>query len=108
MKFALQGEILNVSDVNELAAASAISFQDELSAALADGVKQIDIDLSHADFVDCGGLGALAALRKKTCGTNGGIRIRLVNPTLPVKRIVSLMKMDRVFPVEEAEILQTE
>jgi anti-anti-sigma factor len=105
MKCAVNGDILNVSDIAELATASAISFQSELNAALADGVRQIDIDLSQTAFVDCGGLGALATLRKKTCGTNGNLRIRLLNPTQPIRRMVALMKMDRLFPVEECATL---
>ena len=61
MKITVIGDTVNVSDIQELANDSASSFQTQLDAALQDGVKHVDIDLSRADFVDCGGLGVLAA-----------------------------------------------
>jgi anti-anti-sigma factor len=98
MKITLNGEILTASDIGELATATANSFRSELHAALPAGLKQIDIDLSRTDFVDCGGLGALVSLRKKAGGPNGAIRIRVLNPPPSVQRMLNLMKLDQVFP----------
>lgn len=98
MKITIHGDHLNVSEIGELATATANSFRSELSAALLDGVKQIDLDLSQTTFVDCGGLGALVAIRKKA--GNGTATIRLLNPPKPLQHIVNMMKMDDVFPIE--------
>lgn len=100
MKFIVHGDTLNVSEIRELATATANSFQSELSAALPPGVKHIDLDLSQTTFVDCGGLGALVAVRKRTAGSDGTATIRLVNPPKPLQHIVTVMKMSDVFPIE--------
>jgi anti-anti-sigma factor len=98
MKIVVQGDTLNVSEIRELGNASANSFQSELSAALSDSVKHINVDLSQTSFVDCGGLGALVAIRNRA--TNGHTAtIRLLNPPKPLQRIVTMMKMDDVFPI---------
>ena len=65
MKIVVHGDTLDVSEIQELATATANSFQSQLTAALSDSVKHINLDLSQTTFVDCGGLGALVALRKK-------------------------------------------
>src|SRR5437763_14469103 len=98
MKITLLGDTLTASDISELATATVNSFHSELGAALPAGVKQIDIDLSRTDFVDCGGLGALVSLRKKAGGPNGAVRIRVLNPPPAVRRMFNLMKLDRMFP----------
>ncbi|HXS67771.1 MAG TPA: STAS domain-containing protein [Candidatus Polarisedimenticolia bacterium] len=98
MKIIVQGDKLNVSEIGELATVTANSFQSQLSAALSEGVKEIDLDLSQTTFVDCGGLGALVAIRKKA--GNGTATIRLLNPPKPLQHIMNMMKMDDVFPIE--------
>jgi len=100
MKLTVDGETLNVSDVAELGTATANSFQNELTAAIPSGVKQINIDLSHTDYVDCGGLGALVSVWKSAVGRNGAVRIRVLNPPHPVERMFNLTKLDQVFPIE--------
>ena len=100
MKCLVRGDTLNVSEITELATATANSFQSELSAALCDGVKCIDLDLSQTSFVDCGGLGALVALRKKTSNSHGTATIRLLNPPKPLQQIVDVMHMSDIFPME--------
>lgn len=100
MKIIVQGDTLNVSEIGDLATATANSFRSELSAALSDGVRQIDLDLSHTTFVDCGGLGALVAVRKKA--GNGTATIRLLNAPKPLQHIVNMMKMGDIFPIESS------
>src|ERR1043166_3312166 len=102
MKITLHGDTLNVSDIDELAIATVNSFRLELGALPA-GVKRIDIDLSRTDFVDCGGLGALVTLWKTAGGRNGGVRIRLLNAPAIVRRMMTLTRLDRVFPIEQVE-----
>ena len=99
MKILLHGDTMSVSDITELATSSVGSFRSELSA-LPSGVKQIEIDLAHTDFVDCTGLGALVSLWKTAGGHNGAIRIRVINPPQMVQRMWSLLRLDRVFPID--------
>lgn len=102
MKFVIHGDTLNVSEIRELATATANTFQSQLSAALSDSVKHITLDLSQTTFVDCGGLGALVAIRNKAShGT--GTTIRLLNPPKPLQHIVTMMKMSDVFPIATSE-----
>ncbi len=99
MKITLDGDRLNVTEIGDLATDTATAFQSELNAALQDGVKQVDIDLSRADFVDCGGLGALAAIRKRACNGHGGVTVRLLDPPKHVRRLIHLMRMDSILPI---------
>ena len=103
MKFVIHGDTLNVSEIRELATATANTFQSQLSAALSESVKHINLDLSQTTFVDCGGLGALVAIRKKASNGHGPATIHLVNPPKPLQHIVSMMKMSDVFPITTSD-----
>jgi anti-anti-sigma factor len=103
MKIVVHGDTLNVSEIRELATATANTFQSQLSAALSDSVKHINLDLSQTTFVDCGGLGALVAIRKKASNGNGSATIHLLNPPKPLQHIVSMMKMGDLFPTATSE-----
>jgi len=100
MKIVVHGDTVNVSEIRELGTATANSFQSALSAALPDSIKHIDLDLSQTTFVDCGGLGALVALRKRARHGESPATIRLFNAPKPLQHIVSMMKMGDVFPME--------
>src|ERR1044071_8492562 len=100
MKISVRGDTLTVSDIKELATTTANSFRSELNAALHHGVKRIDIDLSQTTFVDCGGLGALVAIWKKARNGSNSVTIHLLNPPKLLQRMVNLMKMESVFPIE--------
>ena len=103
MKIVVHGDTVNVSEIRELGIATANSFQSALSAALLDSVKHIDLDLSQTTFVDCGGLGALVALRNRSSNGHGPATVRLLNPPKPLQRIVSMMKMGDFFPIATGE-----
>lgn len=103
MKFIVHGDTLNVSEIRELATATANTFQSQLSAALSDSVKHINLDLSQTTFVDCGGLGALIAIRKKASNGHGPTTIHLLNPPKPLQQIVTMMKMSDLFPITTGE-----
>lgn len=98
MKFALNGDTLSVSEIDELVAATAGSFQSELATALSAQVRNIDLVFSNTAFVDCGGLGALVALRKKASNGHGAPTMRLLNAPRSLQQMISLMKMESVFP----------
>src|ERR1041385_1650929 len=100
MRMTIRGDTLNVSEIKELATATANSFCSELNAALRHGVKRIYIDLSQTTFVDCGGLGALVAIWKKACNGSNSVTVHLLNPPKLLQRMVNVMKMESVFPIE--------
>ena len=90
---------MTVSDVKELDAANSNAFRDQIRAALPAELKSIEIDLSQTGFVDSCGLGALIAVHKTACGLNGGVPIRLLNPTPAVQQIFELTRMHRIFEI---------
>ena len=103
MKIVINGDTLNVSEIRELATATANTFQSQLSAALSELVKHINLDLSQTTFVDCGGLGALVAIRNKASNGQGPATIRLLNPPKPLQHLVTMMKMSEVFPIATSQ-----
>jgi anti-anti-sigma factor len=92
-------DVLTVSDVEQLDAAHSVAFQSAVAAALAPAVKQIDIDLSRTGCVDCRGIGALVALRKRARGCNASATLRLRNPGRPVRRLLRLTHADEMFTI---------
>jgi anti-sigma B factor antagonist len=97
MKVQLQGDTLTITGIKELGAANSQSFRDQVRAALTDQQRNIEIDLSQTMFLDSCGLGALISLHKTTCGRNG--TVRLLNATPPVRQILDLTRMHRIFDI---------
>ncbi len=97
MKMEIAEDTVRVSAAKELAAANATAFRDWVRAAMAGPQKHIEIDLSQTTFVDSSGLGALVALHKTACARQG--RLRLLHPQPPVRQILELTRLDRVFEV---------
>jgi anti-sigma B factor antagonist len=95
MKMELGEDAVRVSAVEELGAANANAFRDWVRAGLTGPQKHIEIDLSQTTFLDSCGLGALVALHKTACSRQG--RLRLLNPLPPVRQILELTQLDRVF-----------
>ena len=99
MKIEQLGDTLNVSELPELGAANSSLFREQLRAAMPEGLKTIEIDLSKTRFVESCGLGALIALHKTASSRNGPVRVRLLNPTPPVQQIFELTRMHRLFEI---------
>ena len=97
MNIQVDGETLRISEVKELGAVNSDAFRDQARAAMGDSQKNIEINLSQTSLLDSFGLGALIALHKTVCSRNG--KIRLLNPTLPVRRILDLTRMHRLFEI---------
>ena len=100
MKIVQQGATVNVSDVQELAAGNTAHFQSAIRAAMPSRPNRIDIDLSHTEFLDCSGVGALVALRKCARQRNAQVIVRLLSPTLCTQRLLRLTHLDSLFPIE--------
>jgi anti-anti-sigma regulatory factor len=95
-----KGETLDVTGVQHLGAANASGFESALRAALQACPKRIDIDLSQTGFVDCGGVGALVAVRNCARRRNACATIRLLNPALSAQRLLKLTGTDALFSIE--------
>ena len=99
MKLHVNGDTLRVSSVVELSASNANGFRDDARAAMADGLRNIEIDLSQTSAVDSCGLGALVALHKTAIGRGGSLRV--LRPAPPVQQILELTRMNRIFDIEK-------
>ena len=97
MRIRTAQDVLTVSDIEQLDAAHSEAFQSAVAAALAPAVKQVEIDLSHTGFIDCGGVGALVALCKRARGCNANATVRLRNPGKPIQRLLQLTHADEMF-----------
>src|SRR5260221_12114503 len=97
MKIQTEGETLRVSEIQELGAANANAFRDEVRSALASGQRHIEIDLSQTSFIDSCGLGALIALHKTACARKGALR--LLHPQPAVQQILELTRMHQLFQI---------
>jgi anti-sigma B factor antagonist len=97
MKIQILGDTLRISDVEELDLGSLNSFQNETRAALINGHKNIEIDLSQTRALDSCGLGTLISLHKLTSDRHG--MVRLLNPAPAVRQILELTRMHRIFQI---------
>lgn len=97
MKLESHSDTLRISGMKEIGAANADEFRDQARAALKEGHKDIEIDLTETTFIDSSGLGAILALHK-TARTRKGT-VRLLHPQPPVQQILDLTRMDRVLEI---------
>jgi len=103
VKISQNGETIDVTEIQQLGAANADIFESAVFAALSAGPHQIDIDLSETRFVDCGGVGALVAVRNCARRLNAHATVRLLNPALPARRLLKLTRMDCSFSITVSE-----
>jgi anti-sigma B factor antagonist len=96
----VQGDTLSIGGVKELSASNATVFRDRIRSAMSEPLRNIEIDLSQAMFLDSCGLGALISLHKTACSRKG--LVRLINPALPVQQILELTRMHRIFEIVKA------
>ena len=68
-----------------------------LCAAVRQNGRNVLLDLRKVDGIDAGGLGLLVSLRA------AGFRLKLMEPTAHVRRILSLTKLDSIFEICESE-----
>lgn len=97
MKIQILGDTLRISDVEELDLGSSNAFRTEARAALVNGQKNIEIDLSQTRALDSCGLGTLISLHKLTSDRHG--IVRLLNPAPAVRQILELTRMHRIFQI---------
>ncbi len=100
MELRLQGDTLVVGGLRELSSANAMSFRDRIRLTMSDSLRNIEIDLSQATFLDSHGLGALIALRNTAHSRHGFVR--LVDPCSCVLQILEVTRLRRVFEITPA------
>lgn len=77
-------------------AAVAIAFKDAMRAATANGPNHVVLDLSHVEFVDSSGLGAIVASMKQM-GPDRQLDLACLRPD--VAKVFRLTRMDTVFTI---------
>jgi anti-anti-sigma factor len=100
-------EAVNVSEIEELAAANACLFQTAVEQAMSSAVTDLSIDLSSTGYVDCCGLGALIALRNHARQHQPGCSLRVLNPSLPVRRLFDLAGANDLFSTTTSPRVET-
>ena len=73
------------------------TFRKVLSKCVEDGPKHVVLDLSHIDFVDSSGLGALVQLAKKAQSAEGTLQI-VTNPR--VTQTVKLVRLEQFLSLQ--------
>jgi len=95
------GDVLRVTGVNELDAATATNFQQAVLEAMTDEIRHIEVDLSGTAFLDSCGLGTLMVLRKLVYHRDGSVR--LLNPAPAVQQMLQLTRLYRLLEVVHSE-----
>ena len=101
MDITRQNGTLSVTDLRELNADNADSFQSAIAASLADDLKTIEIDLSQTQVVDGAGLGALVFLYEaaKKQPNLYPLSLRLKHPVPTVQQMLELARLHHVFEI---------
>ncbi len=90
-----EASIVTVQD-KRIVAACAIEFKDRMQECTAKSGARIILDLTHVDFVDSSGLGAIVASMKQL---NEGQVLELANLSPTVEKVFHLTRMDTVFTI---------
>ena len=93
-----QGEVLKLTDIADLDAEAAETMREEVRANLLDS-KAIEIDLSRTEFLNSSGLGGLVSVHKLATAHNGGVPVRVVNPTSAIQQLLELTRLHRLFEI---------
>ena len=79
-------------------ASVAIQFKEQMRVETNGGSGRVILDLSHVDFIDSSGLGAIVASMKQLDGSR---RLDLAGLTPTVDKVFRLTRMDTVFNLYE-------
>jgi anti-sigma B factor antagonist len=94
-----ENDTLHLSvNVPRLDAATARDFKNEFLGHWQPATRRLTINLSHVDFLDSSGIGALLSLYKRLPAPNASVRLLNVKPA--VQSVFELMRMHRVFEIQ--------
>lgn len=88
-----------LTPLGDLDLASVPSLRKHVIDGLADGYRHVVLNLSSVDFCDSSGLGSLISARKRTLAH--GATLAIVCPAGPVRRVVELCGLDRIFVLHD-------
>ncbi len=95
-----EGEnLIVILNEKRLDAVVAVAFREEMARLVDEGNKQIVFDMSHVNFIDSSGLGALVSVLKYL-GDKGRLHICCVSAG--VMPVLKLTRMDRVLKLFES------
>lgn len=100
MQVQLSRDTILLTEV-DLTRADSTEWRAQLDAALGGARRNIEVDLSRTHALDSRGLGVLAVLHK-TAQRHDAV-CRLLNPAPPVRQILELARMNKVFQVTSAQ-----
>jgi anti-anti-sigma factor len=100
MEKKVAGTVLTIAGLNEFTAANAGPFRTLVCAAL-DGHTVVEVDLSQTTAMDCGGLGALIAVRNLARSRKGGVR--LVGAPPAVRRLFDVLHAGDQFEIVDVK-----
>ncbi len=90
--------VVEIEDMR-LDASLATPLRDYMFALIGDGHKDLILDLSHVDFMDSSGLGAIVAVLKQL---NGNGHLQLASPSQAVSDLFDLTCMDQIFQIHDS------
>ncbi len=91
------GGTMFVSGLRQLASHDCGAVRSALWPELASGPQIIEFDLSQTEYMDCGGLGTLIALRNLARAQNGNATVHLIDPAAPIRRLLQVTKLEGEF-----------
>ena len=92
-------DILRVElGVNRLDASASRDFKKEVDTIWSTDVTSVEMDFNQVDFIDSSGVGALLGLYKRLPGKEGVMR--LTNVKAPVQSVIELLRLHRIFEIQ--------
>lgn len=83
------GSAARIAAIGAVDASTAQLLRDSLSAAIADGVSTVVLDLAGVHYLDSSGVGALVQAHNST--TARGARLTVANPQPMVRRVLEVV-----------------
>jgi len=93
------GDCTVVTVLGDLDLAAGPALRHEVLAVLAEGTRQIVVDLTPTDFMDSVGLGVLVAIWKRVRVQGGTFAVVCPEPRL--RRIFQVVDLDQVLPLHD-------
>lgn len=105
MEFKRQNGTLSIMGVRQLGQENAGALRVAIDRELSGDFHSIVLDLSQLDSVDGTGLGTLVALYEKANRhrKSAPVSVRLINLSSPVRQMIELMRLHRLFELEPME-----